>query len=197
MTIRCYSGPNLPDMLMTPTVARLMWEWRAVYQPALVAVGAELSPRRRAVLKRAVPLRVVFVVGEETLKRFEAGNPDPDTAAEQLRSLCDDAGERHVSVLVHPLTAPVLPWAAGRFTVTTGADGRHTAFVETPGPSGLLIFRDPEHVEVYLAMFAALCRDSLSKDASLVRIADTLPPHQQAAAAHGDRSAAPTTTARP
>ncbi len=197
VTIRCYSGPNLPEMLMTPTVARLMWEWRAVYQPALAAVGAELSPRRRAVLSPAAPPRVVFVVGEETLTRFEAGNPDPDTAAEQLRSLRDDAGERHVSVLVHPLAAPALPWAACRFTVTTGADGRHTAFVETPGPSGLLIVRDPEHVEVYLAIFAALRGDSLSEDASLVRIADTLPPHHQAAAAPGDGSDAPTTIARP
>nr|WP_255433243.1 Scr1 family TA system antitoxin-like transcriptional regulator [Amycolatopsis sp. WAC 01375] len=197
VTIRCYSGPNLPEMLMTPTVARLMWEWRAGYQPALAAVGAELSPRRRAVLKRASPPRLVFVVGEETLTRFEARNPDPDTAAEQLRSLRDDACDRHVSVLLHPLTAPALPWPAGRFTVTTGADGRHTAFVETLGPSGLLIVRDPEHIEVYLTIFAALRRDSVSEDASLVRIAETLPARQTAAATvSGDRPGTPMRTVR-
>ncbi|KFZ80816.1 hypothetical protein ED92_10790 [Amycolatopsis sp. MJM2582] len=196
MTIRCYSGPNLPEMLMTPMIAHLMWKWRAAYQPALAAVGTKLSSRRRAVLERASRPRMVFVVGEEALMRFEAGKPDPTTAAEQMRTLGDDAAKRHVSVLIYPLSASALP--ADRFVVTTAMDGRTAVFSDTPGPSGLRVVRDLEQVEAYVAAFTALRGDSLSEDASRARIAEAFPPdHAAASPGDGDRADPPPTAVGP
>ncbi len=174
VTIRCHSGPNLPELLMTPAIARLMWELRAQYQPAIATVGAELLPRRQARLGRASPTRLFFVTGEESITRVEAGCPDPGVAAEQLTRLRDHAGERQVSVRIRPLTAPLTPEPLDRFTITTDARGRHTVFVEAREPSGLLILRDPEHTGLYLRIFARLCGDSLDETDSRGWIADAL-----------------------
>ncbi|WP_143105021.1 Scr1 family TA system antitoxin-like transcriptional regulator [Amycolatopsis regifaucium] len=108
----------------------------------------------------------------QLLQRLEAGGADPEAAAEQLTCLRDHAGQRQVSVRVRPLTAPCTPEPLDRFTITTDARGRSMVFVEAREPSGLLIFRDSEHIELYLRIFAGLCRDSLDENDSRRRIAD-------------------------
>ncbi|OLZ50317.1 Scr1 family TA system antitoxin-like transcriptional regulator [Amycolatopsis keratiniphila] len=107
--------------------------------------------------------------------RVEAGVPDPTAAAAQLTRLRDHASERHVSVRIRPLSAPVARGPLDRFTITIDARGRHAVFVEAREPSGLLIFRDREHVALYLRLFGQLCHDSLDENTSLGRIAAALP----------------------
>ncbi|MFK0244478.1 Scr1 family TA system antitoxin-like transcriptional regulator [Amycolatopsis azurea] len=177
--IRCYSGSNLPEQLMTPAFAQLVWECRASYVPAFAAVGAELLPRRRAVLDRPSPARVVFVMGEEAVCRLELGKPNPEIAAEQLAALQDRAVAPHVSVVIHPRTAPALPFPAGRFVITTDTGGRHTAYEEAaPEPSGLLITTARQGVQLYRDIFDRLCADSLGESGSLARIGEALRRHR-------------------
>ncbi|WP_039794673.1 Scr1 family TA system antitoxin-like transcriptional regulator [Amycolatopsis alba] len=175
VTIRSVSGFNLPEQLMIPAFAQLVWECRASYLPAFAAIGAALLPRRRAVLDRPSPARAVFVMGEEAVCRLERGQPDPEIAAAQLRALQDRAGAPHVSVVIHPRAAPALPFPAGRFVITTDIGGRHTAYEEAaPEPSGLLITSAPRRVQVYQDIFDRLCADSLDESGSQARIEEAL-----------------------
>ncbi|MFC9249944.1 Scr1 family TA system antitoxin-like transcriptional regulator [Amycolatopsis thailandensis] len=187
VTIRCYSGPNVPEQLMTPAFAELMWEFRRSYVPALTAVGAELLPRRRAAVERLAPRRAFMMMGEEAVRRLEVGHVDPVAATEQLTALRDHAAEPHLSVLIHPLSAPALPLPTGRFVITTDLDGRHTVFEEAPLESGgLRIIRSPHRVQLYLEIFAVLCANSLGKSGSLARIDEALRRRRRTVAAVAD-----------
>lgn len=148
VTIRCYSGPNLPELLLTPACAQWIREFRFRHRSAIARMDAELLPRRQAVLGGSSPVQVLLVAGEESLPRLEAEKVDPQIVAAQLRRLREHASEQQVSVLIHPLTAPLRLESVDRFTITSD-------------PAGRRIFDD-------------LSWDSITEDRSLLRIDDAL-----------------------
>ncbi|MFE5567048.1 Scr1 family TA system antitoxin-like transcriptional regulator [Amycolatopsis japonica] len=172
--IRCYSGPNLPELLLTPAWAQRIREFRFRHRSATARMDAELLSRRQVVVGGTSAVRVILVTGEESLRRLEAEKMEPRAAASQLRRLRKHASEQQVRFLIHPFTAPLHPESADRFTITSDPAGRSFVFVESMDPGGLLILRESWQVALYLRIFDELSRDSLTEDRSLLRIDDAL-----------------------
>ncbi len=171
MTIRCYGGPNVPDLLMARPYAERMWAERERHRPLAAIAGALLLPVRQAALRRDPPVHASFVISEHVLTGLERRRKRPDIEIAQLHRLRESADDRHASIRIHHFESPLLPPPGGAFTITTDRGGRHTVFVEAPGePGGLLTLQDHRSVTLYAEWFAALSEASLDEDGSRVRI---------------------------
>ncbi|OXM50305.1 hypothetical protein CFP71_28145 [Amycolatopsis thailandensis] len=210
VSIRCFGGMELPDLLLDGVYADQLWSMRRVVRPLHAIAGAMLQSRRVAMLRRDSPIEMSFVVNEHALTVLEHGRGDPATAAVQLQYLLDHTDERTRPLRVLPIDVGlVLPpdpevtlepgfvmvpdvTPGPAFTIVTGADGRVTVFADAPTPSGLRIVSDhlgdDRAVGFHTRRFSDLSDASLDHDSSRARIGDAIRRCEELAAVADGRS---------
>ncbi len=118
---------------------------------------------RQAILKKAKPPRIWFVIDESALRRLQGGR---EAFREQLTYLVD-VMTKVPNVQVRILPFDSITWAAldGSFKILELPDGHKAAYLESSGAGQLI--HDPDRVEATSVRFHLVMGEALPANASL------------------------------
>jgi len=159
-TLRHFQPTLVPGLLQTPDYARHVLELADTDPNADIHAAVAARLERQAILYDSRRTSE-FIITEAALRWLPAAAPAGMLAA-QLDRLAAVAELPHIALGVIPLSAPMKAIPRCAFVLHEDCDAGHQPFVIAEVPHAAIYATDPDDVEVYRELLAALRQSAVS-----------------------------------
>lgn len=160
LALSSYENQVVPGLLQTESYIRAVFRSRVpILSEADIDSQTAARLERQAILHRAVPLSVSFVIWEAVLRAPLGGR---EACAEQLRQLRACADLPGVALQLLPLDLPTHPALDGPFVLLETQDHQRLAYSESQ--RGGQLIADPDEVSILERRYAMLRTEALNPE---------------------------------